>query len=146
MARDRIEVHGLVEFRRDFARMDRKLRTEWDRELRTAAQPVKDAARQIAEAKGLHRTGRLIGSIRIATGRRGSVFVRSTPPLRPSRRARMGYAAIYEYGGRARGEALGPRAFLTPALEREREEVVERLSDVLDRITSEGGFGRGGRL
>lgn len=50
--------------------------------------------------------------------------------------------------GSARGSSgqYGSRAFLYPALEKNRAAVVDRLDDMLGRLASEAGFGRGGLL
>lgn len=50
--------------------------------------------------------------------------------------------------GPARGRygQYGSRAFLYPALEKNRQRVIDELDDMLGRLASEAGFGRGGLL
>lgn len=69
---------------------------------------VRDTREMIA-ARGLVRTGRLLGSIKPSV-RGQNLVVRSSPPLNPGPRSRMGYAAIYEYGHSG-------RSFLNPTLD-----------------------------
>jgi hypothetical protein len=51
-------------------------------------------------------------------------------------------------GGKAKGAfgQFGSRAFMYPALEKNRAAVVEAFDDMLGRLASEAGFGKGGML
>jgi hypothetical protein len=129
-----IRITGLRELVRDFGRMQRGLRTELQREMSQIGGIVAGEARQIAQQKGLRDSGDLIRSIRPRV--RGAVaLVRSSAEHRG-----FNYPARleYEHGGR--------RAFLGPAVDAKQAEVVDAIDDMLDRLASEHGFGRGGLL
>lgn len=136
-----LHVSGLQSLIRDLGKADRSLRVEIRREIKDVAQIVSDEARSIAEAKKLHKSGRLILSIR--PGVRGNVgLVRET-----AQKGGFPYPMIYEYGGAKTGEeAVGRRAFLAPAVAGKQEAVVQAFERMLDRVTSESGLGRGGIL
>jgi len=69
---------------------------------------VKDVKGRVA-TQGLMKSGRLARSIKSSMSG-STLVVRSTPPLNPGPRSRMGYAAIYEYGfGKT-------RAFIEPTV------------------------------
>lgn len=115
-------------------------------------------------------TGDLLRNLKLRQ-RRGDVAIAET-----AMRGGVNYPRIYEFGGSAvrhtragtmakitnrsatgaRLAAHGPakgahgqfgsRAFLYPALEKNRAKVVDALDDMLGRLASEAGFGRGGML
>lgn len=136
-----LQVSGLQSLIRDLGRADKSLRVEIRKEIKEVAAIVSDEARLIAEAKHLHKTGRLIAQIR--PGVRGNVgLVRES-----AQKGGFSYPMIYEYGGARTGEeAVGRRAFLAPAVVGKQEAVVQAFERMLDRITSESGLGRGGIL
>jgi hypothetical protein len=129
-----VRVEGLGRLIRDFRRLDRGLAREVQQELRSIAGFVADDARLAADAQGLRDTGKLISRIKpfyrgSTAGVRSGVMRRGYP-----------YGGVYEYGlGRT-------RAYLEPTLQRDERQIVEAFEDLLDRMTSSAGFGRGGRL
>ena len=129
-----VRVQGLDRLIRDFRKLDRGLAREVQQELKHIAGFVADDARLAAGAQGLRDSGRLIGRIKpfyrgATAGVRSGVMRRGYP-----------YGAVYEYGlGRT-------RAYLEPTLKRDEGRIVEAFEDMLDRLTSSAGFGRGGVL
>lgn len=131
-----VDVHGLQALIRSFNRMDKSLGKELRKELKDVARIVSTEARDIALHKGLLDTGRLIRTTRPAV-RGETALVRTTANNKGYQ-----YPMIFEYGGR--GETgIGPRAYLEPALQNKREDVIEALDEMLGRLASENGFGRG---
>jgi hypothetical protein len=134
-----VRVNGLKELVRDFRKVERGLGREIRREIKSIAKIVSDEARRIALAKGLRDSGDLIKMTKPAI--RGSTgLVRSSATRRG-----YPYPFIYEYGKRGASKT-GPRAWVNPALDAKQDEVVEAFEDVLDKITSRAGLGRGGAL
>lgn len=133
-----VAVHGLNQLMRDLGAMDKGLRRELQRELQDIASIVSDEAKRVARAENLHESGKLERGIRPRV--RGAVAVVE------DRAKRKGYAypGIYEFG--VSGKHHKRRPFLAPALENKQREVVRGLEDMLDRLTSRNGFGRGGNL
>lgn len=133
-----IQVSGLRELIRDFNKMDRELGRDVQRELQEVARIVSDEAKDVAQQEGLVDTGRLQRGIRPR--------VRGTTAIVENRAKNRGYKypGIYEYGVSGRDRKRRP--FLEPALDNKQEDVVEALEDMLDRLTSRNGFGRGGVL
>jgi hypothetical protein len=128
-----IAVEGLDELVRDFRRMSPALAKGVREELKAVAGIVEEEARDVAEAKGLRDSGRLIrGTRRFAKA--SSAGVRNY-----ARRKGFAYPMVYEYGGRGGGRS-GPRAFLEPALDNKEEAVIEALDDMLGRLGTEHGF------
>lgn len=138
-----VRVEGLSALIRDFNRMDKQLSRDLRRELLLVGQIVADEAVEVQ-----------IPNQNLAGGQTGDDKARNTGRLEKGVRPRMrgtativenrakrngyGYPAIYEYN---KG-----RPFLGPALDAKTEEVVEALDDMLDRLVSANGFGRGGIL
>lgn len=144
-----VTVRGLRELIRDFRRIEAQLARELRRELLAIGQIVADEAKNVQVPKkslgagqggadGTPNTGRLQRGIRPR--------MRGATTIVENRSSRKGYKypGIYEYGVSGRGRARRP--FLQPALEAKQGEVIEALEDMLDRLTSENGFGRGGML
>lgn len=124
--------------------MDKQLARDVRRELISIGDIVRDEARDVqmprqqlaggqAGKDGRANTGALQKSVR--TRMRGSSVI-----VESRRRSKSNYAygAIYEFN---RG-----RAFLGPALDAKSGEVMQSLDDMLDRLVSANGFGRGGLL
>lgn len=123
-----VRVEGLKELDRAFGRINKDLRRELRKGLRRAAKVVATEGQQIARDKGLVRTGRLVKGIRPgATG--DAVFVRAR-----ALKDAFNYAPVYEFG------AGGRRAFLGPAVQRKRGEVVDEIEKVLDEMAAANGF------
>lgn len=138
-----VRVEGLSKLIRDFNRMDKQLARDLRRELLDVGRIVADEAKDVqvpgqdlaggqSGKDGERNTGRLQKGIRPR--------MRGTATIVENRAKRDGYAyaAIYEYG---KG-----RPFLEPALDARSEDVVEALDDMLTRLVSANGFGRGGIL
>jgi phage gpG-like protein len=140
-----IQVEGISELNRAFGRLDKRLQRELQAEMRAIAAVVAERAKQIAEEKGLRRSGRLVESIKPGA-RRGGAVVRETAVRTTGKGAPYKYPGIYEFGGRAGLGQVGPRAFLKPAVDDTREETVRGVELLLDRLISAEGLGRGGLL
>lgn len=125
--------------------MDKQLATDLRRELIAVGKIVEEEARtqqlpnqglaggQSGE-DGVSNSGQLQGSIRARM--RGTATI--VEQRRDGNRSKYAYGRIYEFN---RG-----RPFLGPALDAKTEDVVEALDDMLDRLVSANGFGRGGIL
>lgn len=138
-----IRVEGLSRLISDFHAMDKEMAADLRRELIDIGNIVTEEARdkQVPEQN-------------LAAGQRGEDDRRNTGKLQRGLRAKMRgaativenrakrdkylYPSIYEYG---KG-----RPFLEPALDAKTDEIVEALGDMIDRLTSANGFGRGGLL
>lgn len=137
MAAKAIEVHGLVEFRRELRRMG----AEFPKELRQAN---RDAAELVAPEvhrrapKGPHEGGGNVQPITASvkaggTQRAGYVQVGG---------ARSPHAPVYEYGGTLRRHASTSRTqvaaqpYIAPAIAAKTDEVVEFYGEALDRLTA----------
>jgi len=140
-----VQVEGIAEFSAALGRIDRRLQQELAAEMRQIASTVASRAREIAEQKGLRRSGLLIRSIKPGS-RRGGAVVRETAVRTVGKGAPYKYPAIYEFGGRAGFGQVGPRAFLKPAVDEKREETFHAVERLLDRLISSEGLGRGGVL
>jgi hypothetical protein len=116
-ANARVLVEGLDETIRAFARVDKALAGELRKELRTrvGGEFVRDVKSRISGE---------------------ALVVRSSPPLRPGPKSRLGYAAIYEHG-------RGRRPFLEPTLDQwaGSGKAEEQLDSFLEWMESEWGVG-----
>ena len=135
---DTIAVRGLSQLVRDFNRVDKELRRDLQRELQDVARIVSDEAKAQVRADNLLKSGDLEKGIRPR--------VRGAVAIVEDRAKHRGYPypGIYEFG--VSGKQKARRPFLLPALQAKQGEVVEALSDMLDRLTSKHGLGRGGVL
>lgn len=138
-----IRVEGLSRLIRDFQAMDKEMAADMRRELINIGNIVTDEAKD-----------NRVPAQDLAAGQRGQDDRRNTGKLQRGLRARMRgtativenrakrdgylYPSIYEYG---KG-----RPFLEPALDAKTDEIMEALEDMIDRLTSANGFGRGGLL
>ncbi len=117
-------MEGLQEFRAALRRIDPELVKGVREGLKDGAQIVATETRRRAP----QRSGRLVGSIRAFTaGTTAGVRVNA-------RRASRKYPSGYPYPRRIEFEGGGARAFVRPALEAKRDEVVRRLGYVIDDI------------
>ena len=124
MAAAAIRIEGLAEFRAALRRCDPALAKGVREGLKDAAQIVAYEAKRRAPV----RSGMLKGSVRsFAAGNRAGVRVNA-------RRVSAGYPGGYPYPRRIEFEGGGARAFVAPALEAKRDEVVRRLGYVIDDI------------
>lgn len=133
-----VAVRGLDQLIRDFNKVNADLRRDIQRELQDIAKIVSDEAKEIVVRGDLFESGRLANQIRPR--------VRGATAIVENRAKRKGYAypGIYEFG--VSGRMKKRRPFLEPALEAKQREVIEGLEDMLDRVTSKNGLGRGGTL
>lgn len=136
-----VRLEGWTELQRAFRSIDKRLPKELQLELKAAADVVKSAAEQIAEEKGLappgssgRGEGGLIAGLRTFSTQKAA-GVRDS-----ANRDGFNYPAIYEYG---HGKS---RAFLHPAAEQKEAVVDGMVGQMLDRLTSSEGLGRGGIL
>jgi hypothetical protein len=105
-----VHITGLRELVRAANAVDKAAGRQVSKVMRdTVGKDFVEDTRAAIEARGLVRTGRLLGSIKPSV-RGANLVVRSTPPLNPGPRSRLGYAAVYEYGH-------GGRSFLNPTLD-----------------------------
>lgn len=125
----RIHVEGLRELNTAFGRVSKRLQRELQAELRNVAEPLAASVRRVAEEKNWGP--RTVSGIR-AGSTRGQVVIRQ------NRRKVTG--ARSDFG------ALQMREAFIPEAERWGPIVQRRLEVMLDRLTSENGFGRGGQL
>lgn len=119
-----IRIDGLADFRRDLKRIDPAL-------VKGVRVALKEGA-EIVAVEARHRSpvlsGLTKGSVRsFASGNRAGVRVNA-------RRASPRYPGGYPYPRRLEFARGGARAFVGPALEAKRDEVIARLNDVIDDI------------
>lgn len=126
-----VHVTGLRELVRAANEIDKAAGRQLNKQLRDTVGKdfVEDVRERLGSVGFKHPTGRIAGSIK-PTVRGASLTVRSSPPLKPGPRSRMGYAAVYEYGYGRR------RAFLDPTLDAwlESGKLLEEFEDYLDWI------------
>lgn len=125
-----VKVRGLDELIRDFGRMEAELRREVQRELQAVAKIVSDDAQRRASEENYGP--RTVSQIRPRVRNRSTAVVdtraKKTSGLRPDF-----------------GPLLMRKVFL-PALFSKREDVERAMGELLDRLASKFGFGRGGVL
>jgi hypothetical protein len=135
-----LHVEGLQELLQAFGRMDKSLSREVRREYRTIGALVARRIKTIAEAEGLrgsartgdHQPGALIRGVRPAV--KGSTLVVQDLV----RRNGFPYPQVAEGWISGHGEE---RPFMEPGLDASTQAVVHGFEDMLDRISSIGGFG-----
>lgn len=124
MASVAVSIEGLAAFRRDLKRIDPALVKGVRVALKEAAEVVAVETRRRAPA----RSGATRGSVRAFTsGNRAGVRVNA-------RRVSQRYPGGYPYPRRLEFENGGARAFVGPALEAKRREVIDRLEGGLDDV------------
>ncbi len=135
-----IVVDGLDTLVRDFGRISAELRREVQRELQDIGEIVAVQARANVVAGGLVKSGRLEKGIRSRV--RGATAI--VEDRAKAKGSGYPYPGIYEFGVSGRDKKRRP--FLEPALDTKAPEVMRSLEEMLDRLTSKNGFGRGGLL
>ena len=135
-----VAVRGLDQLVRDFGKVSDQLKRDVQRELQDIALIVSDQAKENARSEGLDKSGRLIKGIRPRV--RGATAI--VEDRAKSKGRRFPYPGIYEFGVSGRDRRRRP--FLVPALDQKQGDVMRGLEDMLDRLTSQNGFGRGGVL
>lgn len=128
----RVSFQGLAALDRALGKADKNLRTNLRGELKEVAGIVASAAQDIAEQKGLRRSGDLIRKIRpfAYAGRAG---VTSTSIHRG-----YSYPRRLEFEGRG-GLEYGPDATLLPALDAKGDELFDLASRLLDKFADDFG-------
>lgn len=122
-----VRFDGLRELDRALGKADKDLRAVLRADLKDAAQVVATRAIDIAEEKGLVRSGDMVRRIAPFALVRGA-GVRSS-----SRHRGYAYPRRLEFEGRD-GDEYGPRASLLPALDQERDAVYEKAEALLDLL------------
>jgi hypothetical protein len=125
----RIEAHGLRELDRDLGKISRAVQKELRLELREVAEPVAAEVRGLAQHE--HWGPRTVSGI-AAGSRLGTAVVRQRRKKVTGKRADFG--------------ALQMRKAFLPAVIKMEPVVKRRVEQMLDRLTSKYGFGRGGVL
>jgi len=127
MATGAIRVHGLKELDRAFAAISKDVRDDFVGELQEAAQPVALGARSraLTEIRNMPRTPEW-AAMRIGVAKR-NVSVWVAPQLR---------------GGRNKRPNLAPLLLdaMESAAEENRDRIIGRIDDMLDRIADHHGF------
>lgn len=168
-----VAVEGIAAVLKAFGRINTGLRGELRGALRSVADKAAAFAVYIAEEKGLHASGDLIGSIHGGARASYAYITATARRVSPAYPAGFNYPAIYEYGGstmrRAHGASymirnrsvvgtrlianygvgaggLGPRAFLEPAAVQGEPVLEQETLTLLDQLISESGLGQGGLL
>ena len=114
--------------------LDTGLDSELKKGLKAVAKKVVTKAQAEAERKGLRDSGELIRKIA------PSVTQKSVDIVAKAKRAGFSYPAVYEYGGRGKVNATGPRAFLRPGLRKAGPAIQEEMMQVINRTVSKAGF------
>jgi hypothetical protein len=122
-----VRFSGLRELDRALGRADKDLRTILRRDLKEVADVVAVEARQIAQSKGMVRSGDLVRLIQPFALVRGA-GVRSSATHRGYR-----YPRRLEFEDRGSSE-YGPHATLLPAVEAKKGEVYAKAELLLDRL------------
>ena len=110
------------------------LNKELDKGLKGVAKKVVTKAQAEAERKGLRASGELIRKITPSVTQKGVAVVAR------AKREGFSYPAVYEYGGRGKVNATGPRAFLRPGLQKAGPQIAQELQDVIKSTVSKAGF------
>lgn len=129
MAAGAIAIRGLAELQRDFRKMSGDLGPDTRRALREAARPVAERAqaRALGEIRNMPRSPRW-ARMRIGVSPRSVYIV-------PSARRRRGAR-----GGRPNLAGLLFDRAMEPALDDEREALIEGLGRMFDRLAGGNGF------
>ena len=123
-----MSIPGLADFRRDIRAADRKLATAFDRALRTAADPIRDNARERYYGAYQRVSGRSIQGIKSAT-RRGAAALTLGDARRPYLLGQeWGSGGLYPQFGPRRGGGL----FFWPAYVEGVDQIEERVADAMD--------------
>ncbi len=111
-----------------FRELSKQLRKDLIGDIKDVAENVVADARSNALSRMVQRTGDLVKKLRVGRTTLKSVEVQDRALHRG-----YPYPVVMEYGGRSGGSRIGPRAFLTPAAERNRGRVEDAINDALDK-------------
>ena len=134
MADQVILFEDFAKVRKGLKALDSGLDKELKAGLKAVAAKVVTKAQAEATRKGLVDTGELVR--RIAP----SVTQKSVDIVAKAKRAGFSYPAVYEYGGRGKVSATGPRAFLRPGLQKAGPQIARELEDVINSTVRKAGF------
>jgi len=125
MVQATIVMTGITELQRSLKAMDKNLRKEVQDRFKKVGQIIADRAKSNVKSVTVTRTGDLSTKIRASSLTRG---------IKITAFAKHGG---YNYPGRIEFDPRGPRPFLYPALEQEREPAFRELEGVLDYLERE---------
>ena len=114
--------------------LDTGLDSELKKGLKAVGKKVATKAQAEAERKGLRASGELIRLIKPSATNVAVAVVAS------AKRAGFSYPSVYEYGGRGKVNATGPRAFLRPGLRKAGPAIQEEMLQVINQTVSKAGF------
>jgi hypothetical protein len=120
--------------RKGLKALDSGLDRELKAGLKAVAAKVVTKAQSEATRKGLVDTGELVRRIAPSVTQKGVDIVAK------AKRAGFSYPAVYEYGGRGKVNATGPRAFLRPGLQKAGPQIAKELENVIKSTVSKAGF------
>ena len=128
--------------------LDTGLDSELKKGLKAVGAKVATKAKAEAERKGLRASGELINKIK-PSATNVAVAVVASAKRKASNGSRGAsryankpffYPAVYEYGGRGKVNATGPRAFLRPGLRKAGPAIQEEMLQVINQTVSKAGF------
>jgi len=134
MADQVILFQDFAKVRKGLKALDSGLDKELFDGLKAVAAKVVTKAQAEATRKGLVDTGELVRQIA------PSVTQKSVDIVAKAKRAGFSYPAVYEYGGRGKMNATGPRAFLRPGLQKAGPQIAKELENVIKSTVSKAGF------
>ena len=148
ISQDLITFNDYAKVRKGLQLLDSGLKKELDKGLKGVARQVVTKAKAEAERKGLRGSGDLIRLISPSVTQKGvAVVARAKREASNGSRGSSRYAnkpffypAVYEYGGRGKVNATGPRAFLRPGLQKAGPQIAQELQDVIMSTVSKAGF------
>ena len=127
-----VRVEGLNELKAKLKVADEETKAAVKGEMKQVGTLVARKAQELAEAQGLHRSGKLIAAIRPGVLQGMVAVVRDS-----AKKNGFNYPAVYE--GKLSGHGLhgrGPRPFLAPAVEAETTEILAGFERVLERVAA----------
>ena len=161
---DLVVIEGFGEFRRDLKRLNPELEKELKVGLKSIGGIAARSAADVAMFKFNKNTpGRGIAALLRKPGASTVQAKSVTVVAKAKRKASDGsrsrkswanksgkssryagkafpYPFVHEYGGRSGGNALGPRAFLHPGVDKATPEVMHELGEVIDKTARKAGF------
>jgi hypothetical protein len=156
-----VVIENFEAWKKSIKELDKGLARELNKGLKSVGHIVASKAADIAESKGLHKTGELVNLLRLpgvgqATTVTKSAVIVKAKAMRPvpatHRNFRDGrgasrysgkpfnYPSVYEYGKRGAGTGVGPRAFLAPGLAATQGKVMHAMEEVIAETVRKAGF------
>jgi len=150
ISQDLITFNDYAKVRKGLQLLDSGLKKELDKGLKGVAKQVVTKAKAEATRKGLglRGSGDLVRLISPSVTQKGvAVVARAKREASNGSRGASRYAnkpffypAVYEYGGRGKVNATGPRAFLRPGLQKAGPKIAQELEHVIKTTVSKAGF------